>query len=352
MIAPATRSKKTGFPPGSLVHIGKKKTQITTIKVIEYNEEAFEEREAKTVEECFGKKAKTVKWINIDGIHDIGVIEKIGKHFDMHPLMLEDILNTEQRPKIEYYDGHIFIVLKTLEYYDIYGELKVEQISLIVGPDFVITFMERESTIFDSVKARLRSGKGRIRKHGSDYLAYTLLDAIVDNYFVILEKLGDKIEDLEENLIKNPTAKTLNKIQGLKKDMIFLRRSLWPLREVIKAFEREEVPLIKKATKIYLKDVYDHTIQVIDTVETYRDLVSGMLDIYLSSISNRMNEVMKTLTIISTIFIPLTFLAGIYGMNFRYMPELEWKNGYLLFWIIILVVLVIMVKYFKRQKWI
>lgn len=345
-------SKKKGLPPGSLVHVGEKKTETVRITIIDYNKSQFQEKEAKKIEECFPFKDKpTVTWINIDGIHEPEVIERIGAHFKLHPLLLEDILNTEQRPKTEDFKDYLFTVLKMLYYDEKENKISAEQVSLILGPNFVISFQEREGDVFSPIRERVRNGKGRIRNMGADYLAYALIDAIVDNYFVILEKLGEKIEGMEEELVTNPRPETLQLIHSLKREMIFLRKSVWPLREIISKLERAESLLIKKSTVIYLRDVYDHTIQVIDTIETFRDMLSGMLDTYLSSVSNRMNEVMKVLTIIATVFIPLTFIAGIYGMNFRYMPELEWPLGYPLVWLVIITVTIIMFFYFKRKRW-
>jgi magnesium transporter len=346
-------SKKIGLSPGTLVHIGKKKIEKVRIRIIDYDEAQLQEKEAKTIEECFPFKEKpTVTWVNIDGLHDIEVIEKIGKHFDLHPLVLEDILNTEQRPKIEDFDDYIFVVLKMLYFDESQDEIRAEQVSIILGSNFVLSFQERVGDIFNPLRERIRNAKGRIRKMGADYLAYALMDATVDNYFTVLEKLGEKIEDTEEKLVSNPTPETLQTIHNLKREMIFLRKSVWPLREVVNSLERGESSLIKESTKIFLRDVYDHTIQVIDTVETFRDLLSGMLDIYLSSISNRMNQVMKVLTIIATIFIPLTFVAGIYGMNFEYMPELKWHWFYpKAFWVVMIGVAGVMLVYFRRKKW-
>jgi magnesium transporter len=231
-------------------------------------------------------------------------------------------------------------------------EIEAEQVSLILGSNFVISFQEREGDVFTVIRDRIRTGKGRIRKAGADYLAYSLVDAIVDYYFVILEKLGEKIEGIEEELVTNPTPETLQTIHHLKRELIFLRKSVWPLREVISVLERGESALIQESTGIYLRDLYDHTIQVIDSIETFRDMVAGMLDIYLSSVSNKLNEVMKVLTIIATIFIPVTFIVGIYGMNFQYMPELGWRWGYPVVWLVIVVVVIAMVFYFRRKKWI
>jgi magnesium transporter len=345
-------SKKIGLSPGTLVHIGKKKVEKVRITILDYDEAQFQEKEAKTIEECFPFKEKpTVTWINIDGIHDVEVIEKIGKHFDVHPLVLEDILNTGQRPKMEDFDDYIFVVLKMLYFDEEDDEIKAEQISLILGSNFVISFQERQGDIFNPLRERIRNGKGRSRKMGSDYLAYALVDSIVDNYFMVLEKLGEKIEDIEEELVSNPTPETLQTIHNLKREMIFLRKSIWPLREVVNSLERGESSLIKESTGIYLRDVYDHTIQVIDTIETFRDMLSGMLDIYLSSISNRMNQVMKVLTIIATIFIPLTFVAGIYGMNFHFMPELQWRWAYFVVLFAMAIIAIGMVIYFRRKRW-
>lgn len=347
------RSKKVGLPPGTPVHVGEKKIGRVRIKIIDYDEAQFQEKEAKTVEECFPFKDKlTVTWINIDGIHQVDIIEKIGNHFNIHPLVLEDIVNTGQRPKMEDFVNYIFIVLKMLYYDETESKTKAEQVSIILGSNFVISFQESEGDVFDPIRERIRNDRGRIRKLGADYLAYALIDTIVDNYFIILEKLGEKIEDIEEELVTNPAVETLQTIQSLKKEMIFLRKSVWPLREVISRLERWESPLIDKSLDIYLRDVYDHTIQVIDSIETFRDMLSGLLDIYLSSVSNRMNEIMKVLTIIATIAIPLTVITGIYGMNFQFMPELQWQWSYPLVLLAMLTLGILMIRYFRRKKWI
>jgi magnesium transporter len=346
------RSQKAGLPPGTLVHIGEQKAEKVSITVIDYDEARFQEEEIETVDECFLFKDKpTVTWINVDGIHEVEVLELLGDCFGLHPLVLEDILNTDQRPKLEDFGEYIFVVLKTFSYNDQNGELEPEQISLILGPSLVLSFQEKEGDVFNPIRERIRSSKGRIRRMGAGYLAYALLDSIVDNYFIVLEKVGEKIEFLEEELVTNPTPETLQTIHNLKRDMIVLRKSVWPLREVIGSLERGESSLIGESIEIYLRDVYDHTIQVIDTIETFRDMISGMLDIYLSSVSNRMNEVMKVLTIIATIFIPLTLIAGIYGMNFQHMPELGWRWGYPMVWLIMLAIGVLMLVYFRRRNW-
>jgi len=346
------RSRKAGLPPGTLVHIGERKVEKAKISLIDYDETQFQERQVKTIEECFPfKDTPTVTWINIDGIHEVDIIEKLGTHFGLHPLLLEDILNTEQRPKMEDYGDYIFVVLKMLYRGEGRNEIEAEQVSLILGSNFVISFQEREGDVFDPVRDRIRKNKGRIRKAGADYLTYALLDAIIDNYFIILESIGENIEDTEQRLAANPTPETLQLIHALKKEMIFLRKSIWPLREVVSGLERCESSLIDESTGAYLRDVYDHTIQVIDTVESFRDMVSGMLDIYLSSISNKMNEVMKVLTIFAAIFIPLTFVAGIYGMNFGFMPELGWRWGYFGILLVMAIIAAVMIVYFKRKRW-
>jgi len=346
------RSKKAGLAPGTLIHIGTQKMGEPKITILDYDENQFHEREVKAIEECFiFKDQPTVTWINIDGLHQTEILEKLGECYGLHPLVLEDILNTEQRPKMEDYGEYLYVVVKMLHDKGKKGQVEAEQVSLIVGPNFVFSFQESGGDVFEPIRERIRNGKGRVRKMGADYLAYSLLDAIVDYYFVILEKLGERVEFLEEELVTNPKTQTLQEIHHLKSEMIFLRKAVWPLREVIGALERGESPLIQKATSLYLRDVYDHTIQAIDTVETFRDMVSGMLDIYLSSVSNRLNAVMKVLTIIATIFMPLTFLAGVYGMNFRHMPELEWRWGYPLVWAVMIGIGAVMLIYFRRRKW-
>jgi len=344
--------QKVGLPPGTLVHTGDQKVEKARINIIDYDEARIEEKEVETVEECFPfRDSPSVTWINIDGVHDLELVGKIGEYFNIHPLTLEDIVNTGQRPKLEDFENHIFIVLKMLYCEPVKDEVEAEQVSLIVGSNFVISFQERVGDVFNPVRERIRKGKGRIRRAGADYLAYALIDSIVDNYFVILEQLGEGIEDVEQELATNPTQDTLQNIRVFKKEMLFLRKSVWPLREVVNSLERGELALFHESTGIYLRDVYDHTIQIIDTVESYRDMLSGMLDVYLSSISNKMNEVMKVLTIFASIFIPLTFFAGIYGMNFTFMPELGWPWGYFAALGFMALVGISLVIYFRRKKW-
>ncbi len=345
-------SKKWGLPPGTLVHIGEKKAEEVRITVIDYDETHFDERRVETIAECFPfRDEPTVTWVNIDGLHRADIIEALGNHYGLHPLVMEDLMSTGQRPKMEDYESYIFIVLRMLSYDEDKRVVTDEQVSLILGSNFVFSFQEKQGDIFDPVRERIRNGKGRMRKMGPDYLTYALIDSVVDYYFIILERLGEDIGLLEDELVRNPTIETLQSIHNLKREMIFLRRSVWPLREVISRLERGESTLFKQATMVYLRDVYDHTIQVIDTVESLRDMVSGMLDTYLSSISNRMNEVMKTLTIIATIFIPLSFVAGLYGMNFINIPELQLPWGYFMALSIMAAIALGMLAYFKRKRW-
>lgn len=346
------KARKSGLPPGTMVHVGEKKVEKTRITVLDYNEKQFDEREVETVEECFSYRDKsTITWINVDGLHEVDLIEKLGQRYGLHPLTLEDIVNTEQRPKFEDLGDYLFIILKMMWYNKAESRVEEEQVSLVVGSNFVISFQEKVGDVFDSVRDRIRSNKGRVRRMGSDYLAYSLIDAVVDNYFVVLEEVGEQIEDLEDEVMGNPSMETMQLLQKIKRRLLFLRKSVWPLREVVGGLERGESNLIKKQTNPYFRDVYDHTIQVVEMVETMRDMNAGMFDMYLSSVSNRMNETMKVLTIIATIFIPLTFIAGIYGMNFEFMPELKWRLGYFFILGIMAVVVIVMGVYFKRKKW-
>jgi len=345
-------SRKAGQSPGTLLHIGAKQIETPRISIFDYGARQLNERKTASVEECLAfRESPTVTWLNVIGLHNPEIVSKIGLCFGMHPLVQEDILNTNQRPKIEDYEDYLYTVVKMLSYDEKTNELDIEQVSLILGKNFVITFQEKEGDVFNPLRERLKNPEGKTRKAGADYLYYALLDTIVDSYFIILEKIGEKIEALEEALVKHPRNETLQEIHALKREMIYLRKSVWPLREVVSTLERGESKLISKPTMVYLRDAYDHTIQVIDTVETFRDMLSGMVDLYLSSLSNRMNEVMKVLTVIATIFIPLTFIAGVYGMNFKYMPELSHPLGYFAVWGVMLVVAGTMFLYFRKKKW-
>ena len=346
------RSKKTGLSPGTLVHVGDQKIETARISVMSYDQSRVEEKEFNRIEESFiYKDTEPVTWINIDGLHEIELIEKIGTHFNIHPLILEDIVNTGQRPKVEDFEDYIYLVFKMLKFDDNTGHIASEQVSFILGPHYLISFQEAEGDVFNFVRERIRRGRGRIRKSGPDYLAYALIDAVVDHYFLILEKIGEKIEQLEEKVQSEPTPQILQDTHDLKREIIYLRKQVWPAREVVHTWHITESVLVQDANKVFISDVYDHTIQVIDTIESFRDIISGMMDLYLSTVSNRMNEVMKVLTIMATIFIPLTFVAGIYGMNFKFMPELEWKWSYPILWIFLIAIFFSMLIYFKRKKW-
>jgi len=323
------------------------------ITIIDYDESHYQELEVKTVEECFVFKGRpSVTWINIDCLHQVGVLDKLGDCYGFHPLVLEDIL-TDQRPKVEDYDDYLFIVLKMLYYID--GEdktLSADQVSIILGPNYVVSFKEKETDVFNRIRERLRNAKGRIRKSGADYLAYTMMDAVVDNYFIILEMLGGRFEDLEDALVADPGPEDLPEIYNLKRDMLFLRKSVWPLREAVSALQRTESLLVTDSTKIYLRDVYDHTIQVIENVENYRDMSASLIDIYLSSLSNKLNEVIKVLTVISTIFIPLTFISGVFGMNVQVMVVmLQHPWAFHAIVALMLAVALVMLNYFRRKGW-
>ncbi|MDH3796993.1 MAG: magnesium/cobalt transporter CorA [Desulfobacterales bacterium] len=345
-------SKTAGLSPGTLMHVGEQKIDKARITLTRYDQERLEEKEFQRIEEAFShKETPPVTWINIDGLHEIAVIEKIGTHFGIHPLTMEDIVNTGQRPKVEDFESYIYLVFKMLKFDEKTGHLSAEQVSLILGPHYLISFQETEGDVFNSVRERIRKGRVHIRKSGPDYLAYALIDAVVDHYFLILEKIAEKIEHFEEQLHVQPTPEILQAIYDLKRELIYFRKQVWPIREVLSTWQKTESAIVQEANKVFIRDVYDHTIQVIDTIESFRDILSGLMDLYLSTVSNKMNEVMKVLTIMATIFIPLTFVAGIYGMNFKFMPELEWKWSYPVLWILLIVIFCGMMFYFKRKRW-
>lgn len=355
-------ARKAGLPPGTPVHVGAQGEQDITITIVDYDADTYNSavlRPSKTMDFSVYRQSPTISWINIDGLYRVDVIEKICNDFLVHPMVQEDILNTTHRPKVDVADDYVFIVLKT---HSVAAQanrvgLDLEQVSFLLGANFLITFQERRSAVFDQVHKRLVDSKSRLRKMGPDYLAYALTDAIIDNFFMTLEQIGEEIESLEEQLVTNPSAEPLQRIHVLKRKIILLRKSVWPLREVISALQRDDLPLISPSIAIYLKDLYDHTIHIIDTVETFRDVIASMLDIYLSSISIRMNEVMKVLTMFTAIFIPLTLIAGIYGMNFNSgaspwnMPELSWYWGYPFALGLMACLGIGMVIYFKKKKW-
>jgi magnesium transporter len=344
--------KKPGAAPGTIVPVGEKKAEHSRITVMDYDPGQLQEQTPSAVEDALAPLGPgAVRWINIDGLHDVTLLEKMGAHFNIHPLTLEDIVNTGHRPKAEDFDGYAFVVFKMLYYNGQRGHVETEQISLVVGDGFLISFQEVVGDVFEPVRERLRKGRGRIRKAGSDYLAYALIDAAVDHYFLVLETFAEKIGVLEENLLGDSREGMLQQLHDLKREMIYLRKQVWPMRELLNRLAKEESNYFRADTDIYLRDVYDHTVQVIDTIESFRDMLSGLLDVYLSTASNRMNEIMKLLTVIATIFIPMTFFAGIYGMNFKYMPELAWRWSYPVLWLFLVGLFVTMVIWFKRKKW-
>jgi len=322
-------TKKAGSAPGTLVHTGLRRQESVLIRLIDYDVESLREETLERVEECFPlADDPPVTWVNIDGLHDVELIGKVGEHFGVHRLALEDVLSTAQRPKVEDYGGHFLFIAKMLSFDPETESVLSEQLSLIVGPTYVFSFQERRGDVFDPVRERVRQGKGRIRSKGTDYLAYALIDTIVDNYFRIMEEVGHRIEEIEDSVLGEPSIEVMHRIHHLRREMLVLRRAVWPLRETLGQMYRGEIPLIEEETGVFLRDVYDHAVQVIDTVESLRDVLAGAMDLYMTAVSNRMNEVMKVLTIIATIFIPLSFFAGLYGMNFEYMPELGVRWAY------------------------
>lgn len=347
------RTRKAGLPPGTLVHTGEQTGEALRIALMQYTADHFMEKDVTTVEDLIAyKESATACWISVYGLSQVTALEQIGQIFGMHPLVLEDIVNTDQRPKMEDYGDYLYIVLKMLSFNEKRQEIAGEQISIILGADYIISFHETAAgDSFAPLRERLRNGKGKSRKMGVDYIAYALVDAVVDNYFVLLERLGEHVDLIEEDLVINPQTHTMRAIHKLKREMIFLRRSVWPVREVISGLQRLDSKLVQASTLIYLRDVYDHTIHAIDTVETLRDMLSGMVDIYLSSITNRLNEVMKVLTIITTLFIPPGLIAGVYGMNFHNMPELSWRWGYPLALVMMVGLGVAMYVFFRYRKW-
>jgi magnesium transporter len=346
------RTGKAASIPGTIEYVGIQRKTPVTLHVLDYNEKDFTEKDLANVGEILPfKERPTVTWLNINGVHDEKIIHDIGEIFNIHPLVMEDMANTTQRPKVEEYDEYIFAVIKMAYFNEESHEVTLEQVSLIIGKDYLISLQEREGDVLDGLRERIRISKGKIRKLGSDYLLYGILDAVIDHYFTVLERIGEEIENLESQLLETADQILLNKIYHLKQELVFLRKSVWPMREVINVLQRADNRLINESTALYLRDVYDHTLQVVETVETFSDMSSGMLDLYLSSISNRTNEVMKVLTIFAAIFIPLTFLAGVYGMNFKFMPELQWKLAYPIWWAVMVLMTIVMLIYFKRKKW-
>jgi len=344
------RSRKTGLPPGTLVHIGERKSEKVTVTVFRYSGADCEELQQEQVDGLSQPVDETVIWINVGGVHQVEMVEALGKQFSLHPLMLEDVANTDQRPKLDDYENYLFLVIKMLSLTK-RNEIAVEQVSLVLGRNYVISFQENGTDVFQPVRERLRGGKGRLRQSGADYLLYALVDAIVDQYFAVLESLGEKIEALQQTVVDDPRPETLNDIHALKRQLLFLRRAVWPLRDVMNNLSRSTCPFLQEPTKVFFRDVYDHVVQIVDTIETLREMVSASLDIYLSSVSYRLNAVMRVLTVITTIFMPLSFIASIYGMNFEHMPELQSRWGYPLVLSVMTAVGVGMLLLFKKKRW-
>lgn len=345
------RSHKAGLQPGSLVHIGEVRQAAPRTEIITYDPDGIRVEHPDLEAACIlPLREPSVTWVNVEGIGQLTLLKALGNCFGIHPLVLEDIANTEQRPKAEEYDHYLFVVLKVLT--PVSGGVNCEQVSFLLGGNWLLTFQEGlEGDPFGPVRDRLQNGQGRLRSQGADFLAYSLMDVVVDNYFLVLEKVADSIEALEEEVMRAPSQRSLAEIYRLKRELLFIHKAIWPLREVVSSMLRRESSLVKEQTRIYLRDVYDHTVQVIETLETLRDMLSGMLDIYLSTVSNRLNAIMKVLTIITTIFMPLTFIAGLYGMNFKYMPELASPWGYPAVLLLMAAVTVGMLVFFRRKKW-
>lgn len=346
------KSVKVGLPPGSFIHVGEKKVEKAKISLAEYDEKNVEMREITSIEEIEAyTDTPQVTWINVCGLHDTELLKQIGEKFNIHPLVLEDILNTETRPKIEIADDYVFIALKMLTFNPAEKEIESEQISFILGKSFVFSFLEKSDSVFYPIKERISNQQGRIRKHESDYLFYALMDIVVDQYFLLLEQIEEHIEILDDEVSTKTEKSHIEKIFNLKNQLLVTRRSIWPLREIFTELIRGESELINPAIEPYLRDLLDHTIQITETIELQREISTGLMETYLSMMSNKMNEVMKVLTVIATIFIPLTFIAGIYGMNFKFMPELEWPWAYFVVWGVMISIGAIMLLYFKRKKW-
>ncbi|RQV93016.1 MAG: magnesium/cobalt transporter CorA [Calditrichaeota bacterium] len=346
------RISKVGLPPGTIIHVGERKVESTGIEYTSYDAQNLSEKSLNSMEHMLSVIDKErITWINITGLHDTVFFEKIKHSFNIHPLVMEDVLNTEQRTKVEIHDDYMFVVLKMITFNRKLLIINKEQVSFILSKNLLLTFQEQPGDLFDPIRVRIRDNKGRIRKSGPDYLLYCLMDVLTDHYFSVLEELGEQVENLEEKIYDNPHSSVVKQLHHLKRQFITLHKAVWPMRELIGAILKEEGNIISKATFPFFKDIADHIIQVMDAVYNYREIVSGLMDLYLSMVSIRMNEVMKVLTIIATIFIPLSFIAGIYGMNFEFMPELKWRWGYFIWWAVTISVTGLMLIFFRKKKW-
>jgi magnesium transporter len=344
--------RRVGAPPGTMVYTGPERTEPISVHLLEYSEEVFREETLEAGADFVEIASRDpVTWVNVDGLSDLEIIRSMGEPFDLHPLVLEDVVNTGQRPKLEEYEEYFFVILRMLTLAGDSVGVRSEQVGIVFGQGFVLSFQERAGDVWEPVRERLRGKSGRIRSRGADYLAYALIDAVVDHYFHILETFAEETEELELQVLEDPTPETMRRIHSLRQEMLVVRRAVWPLRELTNGLTRNESGLVQESTQIFLRDVYDHTVQVIDTAETLRDVISGLMDLYMTSVSNRMNEIMKVLTVMASIFIPLTFLAGIYGMNFQVMPELRIPWAYPALLGVMVVMGVGMVVFFRRKGW-
>lgn len=344
------RYSPPGTPPGTLISkdVSREKANI---KIISYSSGEYEELEVESAEECkeyVGKREVT--WINVDGTQDIEVLEDFGENFGFHSLAIEDVINTGQRPKVEDFGDYIFLIVRFFDKTEITSSVNLQEINVFIGSNFILTIQDK-SEVFEPVRQRIKESRGKIRNMKADYLAYAIIDLIVDQYFPVMESIGERIESIDDELQEEPSAEIVNEIREIKRELILIRSSNWPMRDIISKLQREESKLISDTTDIYLRDVYDHTIQIADIVESYRDILSEMFNVYLSVTANSTNEVMKILTIFATIFIPLTFVVGIYGMNFEYMPELRWKPGYFVVIGVMVIISIAMLRFFKKRGW-
>jgi len=345
--------KPPGLPPGTIVYTGTEQPS-TPVRVTlhVFDEDTLEEIATRDVAEIHRQRGEGKVWVDVEGVHDLDLLRALGEEFGLHPLTLEDIARTGQRPKVETYDTYAYLVVRMLRWIEEEARVDYEQVSIVFGQDYVVSFGERPGDVFDPVRQRLMNPQSHLRTEGVDHLVYRLLDVIVDNYFVVMEKLGDRLEALDATIMQDGESIGLNAIHALKQESLLLRRSVWPLREVLVQLERGDNPWIAASTRVYLRDVYDHTIEVIETIESVRDLISGMMDLHLTLVSHRMNEVMKVLTIITTLFVPLTFIVGIYGMNFDWMPELDERWAYPAVWAVMIAITIGQVMFFRRKRWI
>ncbi len=344
-------NKKLGKAPGTVTYLGYREKTDSVIHVIGYNEKAFTETYPKNLEDLIiSKSSENTNWIDVVGINDEDFIERLGKLLNLNALLLEDAVNTQQRPKIDEYEGHIFGVFKML-YLDDNKVMISEHVAIVLFKDSVLVFQELEEDVFEGVRNRIKAENSRIRKRGADYLFFALIDAIIDNYFFILENIHSKIEALEEEVYQDPTQEVAQRIQLLKKEVLKVRRFIFPVRDLVGRLIDSESDLISKDTKVYLRDALDHCIEINESLQIYREMSMSLMEMYMTNMSNKMNEVMKVLTIMASIFIPLTFIAGIYGMNFDNMPELHMKNGYYIVWAVMIALFIGMMIYFKRKKW-